>query len=240
MIADPATFIRGNTRLLPVPLCPEMRIYTADEVTNLWVATEAALAGAEMQPPFWAFPWAGGQALARFLLDRPYLVRGRSVLDVASGSGLVAIAAARAGARQVTANDLDPLAAAATALNAADNKVSVATKTGDLVGADDRWDVVVAGDIAYQADMAGHLFPWLAALARRGAAVFVGDPGRAYLPAGLRPLRALRCSRVARDRRCRCQGDARPHLYLSLSRARLVGTAIRRRSSRRRWRDWRR
>ena len=185
MIGDPAAFIRANTRLLDVPLCPELRVHTADEATVLWEKTEAALQAINLPPPFWAFPWAGGQALARFVLDRPHLVQGRTVLDVASGSGLVALAAARAGARHVVANDLDSMAAEAALLNAAANGVALTCHVGDIVGSDEGWDVVLAGDIAYQADMADRLMPWLHELHRRGAHVLIGDPGRAYLPRAL-------------------------------------------------------
>ena len=182
MIAAPAAFIEANTQPLAVPLCPELRLWTASEATALWEKTEAALEAIDLPPPFWAFPWAGGQALARFLLDRPHIVAGRRVLDVASGSGLVALAAARAGAADVVANDTDAMAAHAVACNTALNGLTLRTHTGDLVGTDERFDVVVAGDIAYQADMAAHLLPWLESLGRDGAAVFIGDPGRAYLP----------------------------------------------------------
>ncbi len=188
MILDRADFIRANTRLLAVPLCPEIQIYTADEATALWAKTEAALAAVDLPPPFWAFPWAGGQALARFILDHPALVRGRRVLDVGSGSGLVAIVAAKGGAREVEACDIDLMAAVAANLNAAANEVELYARSGDPVGTDAGWDVVLAGDIAYQADMAGALFPWLTALAQRGATVFIGDPGRSYLPQGLEPV----------------------------------------------------
>ncbi len=189
MNADPADFIQAETRLLPVPLCPEILLYTADEATALWQRTEDALGALNLPPPFWAFPWAGGQALARYILDKPALVAGKRVLDVGSGSGLVAIAAARAKAAHVMANDIDPVAMAAAGLNAAANGTALQRRGNDMVGSDEGWDVVLAGDIAYQADMAARLFPWLQALARRGATVLLGDPRRAYLPRDLlRPL----------------------------------------------------
>jgi predicted nicotinamide N-methyase len=134
-----------------------------------------------LPPPFWAFAWAGGQALARYLLDRPELVRGRRVLDFASGSGLVAIAAALAGAAEVEASEIDEFAQTAIALNAEANGVHVAVRAGDLVGRDDGWDVALAGDVSYERDMAGAVTDWLHGLARRGATVLIGDPGRAYL-----------------------------------------------------------
>lgn len=175
-------FVRAATRLLPVPAVPAIRLYTADEATELWEKTEDELGRTGLPPPFWAFPWAGGQALARYLAEHPTIVRGRTVLDVASGSGLVAIAAARAGAAQVWANDIDPFAAAATRLNADANGVRVDALPGDHVGSDGNWDVVLAGDVSYERDMAERLLGWFEALRRRGALVLIGDPGRSYLP----------------------------------------------------------
>lgn len=180
---DPAAFIRAQTRLLPVPHAPEIRLHLADEATELWSRTEEELGALGLPPPFWAFAWAGGQALARYVLDRPALVAGRRVLDLASGSGLVAIAAAMAGAGTVEASDIDTFAAAAIPLNAAANGVRVEVCTADLVGADAGWEVVLAGDICYQKDIAERVTAWLAALHRRGALVLIGDPGRSYLPA---------------------------------------------------------
>ena len=147
-----------------------------------------------MPPPFWAFPWAGGQGLARYLLDQPDCVRGRVVLDLASGSGLVAIAAAVAGAASVTPSDPDPLAVAAITLNAGVNRVRLEPTVGDLLGAPEpgepgqkagapvRADVVLAGDAFYDRDMAARLLPFLERASQAGAMVLVGDPGRAYLP----------------------------------------------------------
>jgi predicted nicotinamide N-methyase len=173
-------FIRTHTALAPVPLVPEVLLHQADEPIALWERTEEA--GAEQPPPFWAFAWAGGQALARHVLDRPGLVAGRGVLDLATGSGLVAVAAARAGARPVTANDIDPLSLAAAAANAEANGVEVRTVEGDLLDADDDHGVILAGDVFYSRAMAGRVLPFLRRAARRGALVLVGDPGRAYLP----------------------------------------------------------
>jgi predicted nicotinamide N-methyase len=164
-----------------VPLAPELRLHLADEAVPLWRKTEEELGEMGLPPPFWAFAWAGGQALARYVADNPALVAGRRVLDFASGSGLVAIAAARAGARRVEACDIDAFAHAAIALNAEANAVEVIPLAGDLIGRDDGWDVALAGDVAYERDMAAAVFDWLGALARRGAEVRVGDPGRAYL-----------------------------------------------------------
>jgi predicted nicotinamide N-methyase len=180
--AERAAFIVAQTRLLAVPHAPEIRLYVADEATELWQKTEDELGAIGLPPPFWAFAWAGGQALARYLLDEPALVRGRSVLDFASGSGLVAIAAAMAGARPVEACDIDAFAGSAMALNAAVNGVEVAVRIGDLIGRDEGWDVVLAGDVSYERDMASSATAWLGGLARRGALVLIGDPGRSYLP----------------------------------------------------------
>lgn len=186
---DPVDFIRRETALLPVPHAPRIRLHLADEATVLWQRTEEELGEIGLPPPFWAFAWAGGQALARHLLDHPGLVAGRRVLDFASGSGLVGIAAALAGASLVEACDIDRFALAAIGLNAAANDVALRARSDDLVGRDEGWDVVLAGDIAYERDLAARVFAWLAGLARRGALVLVGDPGRAYLPrAGLTRL----------------------------------------------------
>jgi predicted nicotinamide N-methyase len=177
-----AGFIRAHTRLLPVPHAPELRLHVADEATALWQKTEEELEQLGLPPPFWAFAWAGGQALARYLLDHPGLVRGKRVLDFAAGSGLVAIAAARAGAPRVEACDIDAFAIAAIELNAAANGVAIAPRLGDLVDADEGWEAVLAGDIFYERDTAERVTAWLARLADRGAAVLVGDPARSYLP----------------------------------------------------------
>jgi predicted nicotinamide N-methyase len=188
-IPDPAAFIRAETRLLPVPHAPEIRLHVADEATDLWQKTEEELGRIGLPPPFWAFAWAGGQALARYLLDHPESVRDRRVLDFASGSGLVAIAAMRAGARSVAACDIDPFAVAAIGLNAAANGVAVRALQADLVGRDEGWETVLAGDICYERGTAERVVAWLRTLSRRGATVLIGDPGRSYLPrAILEPL----------------------------------------------------
>ena len=184
MIADPAAFILAETRLHPVPHAPEILLHVADEATALWARTEEELGAVGLPPPFWAFAWAGGQALARYVLDRPGTVCGRTVLDFASGSGLVAIAAARAGAGRVEASDIDAFALAAIRLNARANGVVVEPVAEDLIGTDRGWDTVLAGDICYERDLAARVVAWLEALARRGALVLVGDPGRSYLPRG--------------------------------------------------------
>ncbi len=182
MPVDPVTFIRANTRLLPVPHAPEIRLYVADEATELWQKTEEELGAIGLPPPFWAFAWAGGQALARYVLDRPETVRGRRVLDFAAGSGLVGIAAAKSGAARVEACDIDAFAVAAMELNAAANGLAIEPRLADLVGQDEGWDAVLAGDICYEQDTARRVIEWLADLAGRGASVLIGDPGRSYLP----------------------------------------------------------
>jgi predicted nicotinamide N-methyase len=180
-ILDRAAFIRAQTRLLPVPHAPEIVLHLADEATELWQKTEDELGEIGLPPPFWAFAWAGGQALARYLLDHPELVAGKSVLDFASGSGLVAIAAAKAGASRVETCDIDAFSLAAMELNAEANGVTVTPRLENLIGCDEGWQVVLAGDVSYERDMAEAVTGWLEILARRGALVLIGDPGRAYL-----------------------------------------------------------
>ena len=176
-----AAFIRDNTRLLAPPLAPGLRLYLADEAVALWQKTEDDLGEIGLPPPFWAFAWAGGQALARYILDNPQQVAAKRVLDFASGSGLVAIAAARAGARAVEASEIDAFAEAAIALNAAENGVAVTVLAENVVGVDRGWDVVLAGDVSYEKDMAEAVTAWLEGLAVRGALVLIGDPRRSYL-----------------------------------------------------------
>jgi len=175
-------FIRANTVLLAPPHVPEIALHLAHEAHELWQRTEEELAEIGLPPPFWAFAWAGGQGLARYVLDNPQTVHGRRVLDFASGSGLVAVAAALAGAEHVVAADIDPFSGAAVAMNAEANGVAIAFTDADLIGTDHGWDVVLAGDVFYDRAMAGRLMPWFATLRRRGALVLVGDPGRSYLP----------------------------------------------------------
>lgn len=184
IITDKSAFIRANTRLRPVPLAPEIVLHVADEAVPLWHKTEEELGEAGLPPPFWAFAWAGGQALARHVLDNADNMRGKTVLDLASGSGLVGIAAMKAGAASVIAADLDAFACAAAQLNAAENNVTLTTCPDDLLGASDdrRWDVILAGDIFYERDTAQRAFDFLSAHAARGATILIGDPGRSYLP----------------------------------------------------------
>jgi predicted nicotinamide N-methyase len=177
-----ADFVRAHTRLLPAPFVPEVRLHLADEAIPLWERTEQEL-GDQQPPPFWAFAWAGGQALARYILNHPDTVRGRTVFDLAAGSGLVAIAAARAGAAAVTANEIDGYAVAAIAINAAANDATVTTILGDVLdGPTQAADVVLAGDVFYSRPMAERVLPFLRRARTGGARVLVGDPGRAYLP----------------------------------------------------------
>jgi predicted nicotinamide N-methyase len=179
---DRAAFIRFHTALISPPLVPELRLHLAHEALPLWEKTEEELSRVGLPPPFWAFAWAGGQALARHLLDDPRIVAGKRVLDFASGSGLVAIAAARAGAARVEASEIDDFALCAIRLNAAANGAAVEARAGDLIGADEGWDVALAGDVFYERPLAERAARWFEALARRGAAVLVGDPGRTYFP----------------------------------------------------------
>ena len=181
-MSDPDAFIRAQTAIARPPMVPEIPLHLATEITPIWQATEAWLGEAGIEPPFWAFAWPGSQAMARLILDRPAHVAGRRVLDFAAGCGLAAIAAARAGAASVEAAEIDPLALAACRLNAALNEVRVATPEGDVVGAACRWDLILAGDVCYEAPMTRHILPWLRAMAAAGAEVWLADPGRAYVP----------------------------------------------------------
>lgn len=204
-------FILANTTLIPVPLVPEIRLHLAHEAHELWLRTEEELQQIGLPPPFWAFAWAGGQALARYILDNPQTVAGKSVLDLATGSGLVAIAASLAGAAQVTANDVDPFAMAALSLNMVANGVDISANTSDYSNAAALpiFDVVLAGDIFYDRELADRFWPLLQDAATSGTAVLIGDPGRAYLPGrGLEQLgeyevpvtRALEDSEIKRTR----------------------------------------
>jgi predicted nicotinamide N-methyase len=182
-VSDPrAAFVRGQTVLATAALVPEIRLHLATEVTPLWRATEAALAARDVPPPYWAFAWPGGQALARYILDHPETARGKRVLDFAAGSGLAAIAAARARAATVTAADTDAHAAAAIVLNAAANAAPIDILTADPIGRPSAWDVVLAGDVCYEQPMADRTLAWLRMLAAGGTDVLLGDPGRTYRP----------------------------------------------------------
>jgi len=178
-----AAFVRAHTRLLRPPQVPELRLHLAEDAFGLWKRTEEEVGHPGVPPPYWAFAWPGGQALARYLLDNPALVRGRSVFDLGSGSGLVAIAAAQAGAASVTASEVDVFALAAIGLNAGVNGVSIACALGDAVDGDGiEVDLVLAGDLFYERPMAERVMLFLERAQARGSDVLVGDPGREYLP----------------------------------------------------------
>jgi predicted nicotinamide N-methyase len=181
--AERAAFIRRTTHLQRPPAVPEVQLHLADAITPMWEMTQEELDDAGVPPPFWAFAWAGGQAVARHLLLHPELVAGRSVLDLASGSGICALVAALAGAAAVTAVDVDPFAGTAIELNAAANGVSVTVLVGDLLDEPPpAVDVILAGDVAYEQPMATRVLAWLAAARAAGADVLLGDPGRDYRP----------------------------------------------------------
>ena len=176
-------FVREQTVLGRAPLVPEIALQLATEVTPLWQATEATLACAGLPPPFWAFAWPGGQALARLLLDQPEWVKGRSVLDFAAGGGIAGIAAAKAGATIVAVNEIDDFALAAIRLNAAANRVTLDVVDRDLLATPAAGDqVILCGDVCYERPMAERVLAWLAASVAKGAVALVADPGRAYLP----------------------------------------------------------
>ena len=201
---DHASFVTANTTIARASLVPEIALHLATEIAPIWQATETWLNERNVEPPFWAFAWPGGQATARLLLDEPWRVAGKRVLDFAAGCGIAAIAAARAGA-MVEAAEIDPLACAALRLNAALNEVALEVIEDDVVGSPCRWDVILAGDVCYEAPMTAHILPWLRSMASR-CEVWVADPGRAYLPGqGLEPLarHAVPTSRELEDRELR-------------------------------------
>ncbi len=178
---DPTELLHAHTTPRPVPLVPEIRVQTANEITPVWRDVDAV--------PYWCVPWAGGQALARWVLDHPEAMRGKRVLDFGSGSGLVAIAAKLAGAAHVVAADVDPFAAIAADRNAALNGVSLEILTGDIVGlADVDADALFAGDVWYEREPAARFDAWLRTLGARGVRVVTGDPGRSYVPCDLLEL----------------------------------------------------
>jgi predicted nicotinamide N-methyase len=178
-MTDAADFVRDNTQDLAPPLVPEIVLRLATEVMPLWKKTEEELAEMGVPPPYWAFAWAGGQALARYLLDNPHLMAGKRVLDIGSGSGLVAIAAAKAGAASVLAADIDAFALAAIALNAEANDVELAVTGEDRIGGPAPFDVILVGDLFYERPLVERLLAWLMPLP---ALVLLGDPGRTYFP----------------------------------------------------------
>jgi predicted nicotinamide N-methyase len=193
---NPEEFIRANAGLMSPPLVPEIKLYLATEVVPLWRKTEEELNEMGVPPPYWAFAWAGGQALARYILDNPEMVRGKSVLDFGAGSGLVALAAAKAGAASVLAADIDKFSVAAITANAQANGVTIATTADDIIGSDMTFDVILVGDMCYERPLAERLMAWLKS---REAVILLGDPGRSYFPTqGLERL-ALYSVAVTRD-----------------------------------------
>jgi predicted nicotinamide N-methyase len=173
-------FIKQNTSISSSSLVPDIRLFLGTEVTPLWQATEAFLQIHNMAPPFWAFAWPGSEALARHVTDHPELVVGLRVLDFAAGSGLAGLACARLGAR-VDAAEIDPLAMAAISLNAIHNNLKINVLSEDVVGSPCRWDIILCGDVCYEAPMTAHIIPWLQSCARE-ALVIIADPGRKYAP----------------------------------------------------------
>jgi predicted nicotinamide N-methyase len=180
---DRSDFILANTRLLAPPLVPEIRLHLAEESLPIWRKTEEELGEMGLPPPYWAFAWAGGQALARYILDNGDLTSGRTVIDVGAGSGLSAIAAAKAGARHVDASDIDAIAVTAIGLNAGANGVSIAATSDDwLGGPPPPADIVLVGDLFYERPLAERVMTFVQAAAARGSLVLVGDPRRNYFP----------------------------------------------------------
>lgn len=180
---NPKDFIAANAQLTPPPLVPEIELHLATEVVPLWRKTEEELEAQGVPPPYWAFAWAGGQALARYVLDNPQTVRGASVLDFGSGSGLVGIAAAMAGGRVLCA-DIDKFSAAAIALNAQANNATLEITTDDVIGRACAWRTILVGDMCYERPLAERLLAWLIECKAKGALVLLGDPGRSYFPKG--------------------------------------------------------
>jgi predicted nicotinamide N-methyase len=191
--ADLRAFVRRHTRLKLVPGVSGVRLHQADDVTAVWNAVGRELARSDPPLPFWAFAWSGGLAIAHYLLDHPDVVEGRSVLDIGTGSGLCAIVAASLGATDVRAADIEPLSAAAVAINARANGIRVGFSGRDMLAEPpSSVDVVLAGDICYEETMTRRMLDWLSRAAAGGARVFVGDPGRTYLPPGLERVASYR------------------------------------------------
>jgi predicted nicotinamide N-methyase len=187
--AEATEFIRANTMPAAPPLLPGLTLQLATEITPIWQATEIVLQEIGVEPPFWAFAWAGGQAVARYIADHPEIVSGKDIVDFGAGSGLIAIAAEQAGAARVRAIDIDPVAAAAIRLNAAANQVSIEVVTENVIGRDLGADLILVGDMCYERELAETMIVWLRGCAGRGVRVLLGDPGRTYRPAvGLREI----------------------------------------------------
>jgi predicted nicotinamide N-methyase len=185
MSTDWPAFIRANTRLLSAPLVPEIKLHLAEESLPIWQRTEEELGAMNVPPPYWAFAWAGGQAVARWLIDNPAAARGKSVLDLGAGSGLTAIAAALTGARCVLAADIDHISLAAMALNAEANGFAFETTADDLLTADPQpFDVVIVGDLFYERALADQVLTFIDKAVAGGATILIGDPQRSYFPRG--------------------------------------------------------
>jgi predicted nicotinamide N-methyase len=184
--ASAEAFIRANTKLLSPPLVPEVQLHLAEESLPIWEKTEEELGEMNLPPPYWAFAWAGGQALARYLLDNPQIVRGKRVLDLGAGSGLVGIAAMKAGAASVLAADIDTMALAATGLNAAANATAIEMTADDFLAANSpgTFDVILVGDLFYERELASRVLTFIEAASRHGALILIGDPQRNYFPKG--------------------------------------------------------
>ena len=202
----PADFVRANTVLIAPPLVPEIMLYLATEVVPLWRATEDELAESGVPPPYWAFAWAGGQALARYVLDHPDIVRGKRVLDIGAGSGLVGLAAAKAGAASVLAADIDAFSCAAIRLNAEANACKITVTEEDQIGVTGLWDMILVGDLFYERPLAERLLAWLEP---SGVPALLGDPGRTYFPiSGIEKLASysVQTTRDLEDREMRETG----------------------------------
>ena len=185
MMLDPPAFIRANTAIVPPPLVPEIRLHLAQESVPIWLKTEAELGQVNVPPPFWAFAWAGGQALARYILDNPAFFAGKRVLDLGAGGGLTAIAAMKAGAACVLAADIDAVAREVIALNGALNGVAIETTAKDLLAAPPAaFDVILVGDLFYERKLAERVDSFISVAAASGALVLIGDPQRTYFPKG--------------------------------------------------------
>jgi predicted nicotinamide N-methyase len=203
-VHDFKAFIERETRLIAPPLVPEIKLYLADQITPLWEATEKGLDEKGIAPPYWAFAWVGGQAMARYVLDHGAMFAGKRVLDLAAGSGLAAIAAAMRGAH-ATAADIDSLACSAATLNAEMNGVAIATTDADLLAPsalDGEWDAILAGDVCYEKPMAERMMKVLQGHAAKGRTVWLADPGRSYLPkTGLEEIASyvVPCTRELED-----------------------------------------
>jgi predicted nicotinamide N-methyase len=182
-VRDPEAFIRANTQLSAPPLVPELKLYLAAESLPIWQKTEDELGQLNVPPPYWAFAWAGGQALARYILDTPTTTRGTRVLDLGTGSGLTALAAMRAGATSVLAADIDTLALAAVRLNAEANGITLETTAVNLLAqAPQPFDVVLVGDLFYERQLADAVISYIDAAHAQGARILIGDPQRNYFP----------------------------------------------------------